>query len=100
MKTKPTLARVHSLLQAGVEQISKRELEIHLEAIGYKLGDSFLYENNLNAGESWKAKSFEIVEKSSGLSFAHVDAPKKNLKTLQEIRLNCFVFENGRIWEI
>jgi hypothetical protein len=99
-KQKSTLARVQSMLQAGMEQISGRELEIRLESIGYKLGDSFCYENNLNAGEFWKAKSFGIIEKSSGLSFAHVDAPKKNLKALQEIRFNCFVFQNGRIWEI
>ena len=100
MKQNQTLSRVQSMIQAGAEQISKRELEIRLEAIGYKLGDSFCYENNLNAGESWKAKSFQIVEKTSNLSFAHVDAPKTNLKKLQEIRFNCFVFENGKIWEI
>jgi len=95
-----TLSRVQSMVQAGAEQISGRELKIRLEAIGYKLGDSFCYTNNLNAGESWKAKSFQIVEKSSNLSFAHVNAPKINLKALQEIRFNCFVFEGGKIWEI
>lgn len=99
-KQKSTLARVQSMLQAGMEQISGRELEIRLESIGYKLGDSFCYENNLNAGEFWKAKSFSIVEISSGLSFAHVDAPKKNLKDLQELRQSFLVFENGRVWEI
>lgn len=100
MKSQQTAAHVQSMIQAGMERISKRELEIRLENLGYKLGSSFCYENNLNAGEFWKAKSFQIIEKSSGLSFAHIDAPKKNLKELQEIRFNCFVFENGRIWEI
>lgn len=100
MKQNPTLLRVQSMIQAGAVQISKRGLETLLEAIGYKLGDSFCYTNNLNAGESWRAKSFQIVEKTSNLSFAHVDAPKTNLKALQEIRFNYFVFENGKIWEI
>lgn len=99
-KTAKTLERVESLLLAGSFQISSRELRERLEILGYSLGESFCYENNLNAGEFWKAKSFGIMENNSGLSFAHVEAPKKNLQKLQEIRFSYFVFENGRIWEI
>lgn len=99
-KASKTLEHVQSLLLAGAFQISSRELRERLENIGYSLGESFCYENNLNAGEFWKAKSFSIVENTSGLSFAHIDAPKKNLQKLQEIRFSYFVFENGRIWEI
>ena len=99
-KTLSTLQAVKSKFDAGMIQISSRELNERLFNLGYKLGESFCYENNLNAGEFWKARSFSIVEISSGLSFAHVDAPKKNLKALQEIRFSYFVFKNGRIWEI
>jgi len=99
-KTLSTLQAVKSKLDAGMIQISSRELNECLFNLGYKLGESFCYENNLNAGEFWKAKSFSIVEISSGLSFAHVDAPKKNLQELRKIRFSYFVFENGRIWEI
>lgn len=99
-KKAETLRRVQSMIEGGMEQISSRELEIRLESLGYKLGESFCYENNLNADEFWYAKSFGITEKASGLSFAHIDAPKKNLPALQEIRRECFVFERGKLWEI
>lgn len=95
-----TLERVNSLLSAGAQKISSRELKERLSNIGYSLGESFCYDNNLNAGEFWRAKSFQIIENSSKLSFAHIDAPKKNLKELQAIRQDYFVFENGKIWEI
>lgn len=96
-----TLKRVKELLDAGAIQISSKDLQDMISPLGYRLGDeSFCYVNNLNAGETWTAKSMTIVCVKSGKSFANIASSRKNIKQLQKIRLNYFVFEKGKLWEI
>ena len=85
----------------GMQEVSPRELELMLDDIGYYIDkqNSFNYTNNLNA-ITYKAKSIKIRDKVSGLGFANIEADRKNLKKLQEIRRNTFVYAQGRIWEV
>jgi hypothetical protein len=96
-----TLAEVKRMTDGGMKLISVAELEARLDELGYYVNKSFSfnYLNNLN-GNSYLARSIAIFNKTSKKSFANVESHDDNLPALQEIRKNCFCFENGRIWEI
>lgn len=96
-----TQQEVNRMVAAGMTLISSKELVKKLDELGYKISkpDSFLYQNKLNKIH-YAAKHVNIVHKGSGKSFANIDSSKEKLKELQEIRLNFFVFENGRVWEL
>lgn len=97
-----TKKEVASLLLIGMQKISSSNLKVELEKIGYEINDDlcFNYINSANEN-TYKAKSISIgMLGNKGLSFANIYAPKDNIKLLQEIRQNYFVFENGRIWEL
>lgn len=99
--TQSTLDEVARMIAGGMEQISPRELQQRLETCGYSInkGDCFCYVNSANA-ITYRAKSLGYLHAKSGMRYAHVDAPRDTLPALQEIRRNCFVFQNGRIWEL
>lgn len=97
-----TLKEVEDMIKSGMIQLSKSEYIEMLDTFGYKMGPKYMelrYVNNLNEGRIWNEFTFDIVEKDTRLSFAHVDARKDlNFKKLQDMRMNYFVFENNVIW--
>lgn len=97
-----TKKEVAQLILIGMKKISSDNLKIELANIGYEINPelTFNYINSAN-GNPYKAKSVCIgILGNKGLSFANINAPRDNIKQLQEIRQNYFVFENGRIWEL
>lgn len=87
---------------AGMEQITPAELDARLETLGYAISkpDCFQYVNGSNA-ITYRAKSVHIIDKQSRKSFANIESKRgPELKALQAIRLNCFVFNNNTIWEL
>jgi hypothetical protein len=93
-----TLAEVQRMLDAGMEQLTPQQLQDRLAPLGYKIKHAFNYINTSNEN-SYNASSEDIIDIKTGYSFANIAADKTNLKALQSIRLNCFVFHRGRIWE-
>lgn len=92
---------VAAMVKAGAEQITPAELMNRTAAIGYKISKdcSFNYVNNANE-VTYRARSIGWTHIASGMSFAHVDAPKETLPALQTLRFHCFVVHRGRIWEL
>jgi len=99
--TESTLQHVEAMKAAGMEPISSNELLARIEPLGYSISKalSFCYTNTLN-GTPYLAKSVYIQCSKTKKSFANTESVRDNLPALQEIRRNCFVFENGRIWEL
>jgi hypothetical protein len=99
--TEETKKEVRRMLEDGMIQLSKNELLDKLLSLGYTLNvtNCFNYINSANT-ITHRAKSIDIKLIVGGKSFSHIDADKTFLPQLQEIRLNYFVFENGRIWEL
>lgn len=95
-----TLQRVQELRDAGAIQLRPSELAALLQPLGYAIGDSFCYVNDLNLPSKWAAKSVGIKCKETGHGFANIAARKERLHELQMIRHNYFVFDRNRLWEI
>lgn len=89
------------MLDAGMREITRTQLVQELEALGYEINPetSISYTNTYNA-VPYKARAVGIKDTVTGLSFANVNACKKNLGALQSLRLNTFVYYRGRILEI
>lgn len=97
-----TKKEVAQLTLIGMKKISSDILKSELTKLGYEINQklSFNYVNSSNEN-TYKAKSVYIgMLGNSELSFANIYANRDNIKHLQEIRQNYFVFENGRIWEL
>ena len=80
-----------------------KALKERVEALGYRIGaNSFNYDNRLNAGGWWKARSCEIVIPDMSLmSVFSIYAPKgKNFEALQKIRREEEQWIDGRLWEL
>ena len=95
---KSTLAEYQERIQVGCEPVTFQELRRRGEELGYRLKREFRYINTANA-RPWQALSCNWIEKSSGLSFANVGAPRVNLKGLQALRLNTVCLHRGRLVE-
>jgi hypothetical protein len=93
-----TLAEVQRMLDMGMEQLTPQQLSARLAPLGYEIKHSFNYINTSNEN-SYNAGSKDIIDIKTGHSFANIAADKTNLKELQSIRFNYFVFHRGRIWE-
>lgn len=100
--TDQTKEEYQHMLDAGMEPMTVAELVERLADLGYSInrGDSFSYTNTLNPPRAWKARSVDLRDDRTGLSFANVDANRDNLPALQELRRNAAVLHRGRIWEI
>lgn len=97
-----TKREVEQLVLAGMQEISVDNLKNEIARLGYEINTqlTFNYINSANEN-TYKAKSVNIgILGNKELSFANIDAPRDNLKKLQEIRKNYFVFKNGRVWEL
>lgn len=97
-ETDKELAR---MLAAGAVLITPRELNLRLEAIGYRIEPwmCFSYFNTANEF-NYKARSMSYTEISTGQGYANVRADGRTLAQLQEIRRTSFVFHRGRIWDL
>ena len=94
-----TQQEVQSLLNAGMIIASPSDIKQLLSDIGYTIEHDFNYVNTLNATH-YNAKAVKIRD-SKGYSFSNKNSVNKdNLKTLQEIRRDFFVYHNNRIWEL
>ncbi len=96
-----TKTEVQRMLNNGMTQIDKDELEARLDILGYYINkrDTFNYTNSGNA-ITYKAKSVAINHKKSQACFSNTDSPRDTLKELQHLRCNYFVFFRGIIWEL
>lgn len=96
-----TAKEVERMLAGGMKRISPRQLRELLDLAGYQIHkpDCFNYTNSANE-ITYKARAMGYMHKTSGMRYAHIDAPRDTLPKLQEIRHNCFVFERGRVWEL
>lgn len=97
-----TQQEVNSMLESGMKQLTPDQLTEQLELLGYKVDKnlSFNYLNSSNE-RTYQARSIYLRHKGTGLGFANVDAPRDAaFNTLQWVRLNCFVFSQGRIQEL
>ena len=95
-----TELEVKRLVQNGMNELSQVEFLNELDQLGYKMKSSYNYYNSSNCIK-YLAKTIEIVEKDSGLSFANIKAKRDdNFKQLQNLRYTSFVYNRGRIWEI
>ncbi|WP_419628504.1 hypothetical protein [Thiolapillus sp.] len=95
---KSTLAEYQERIQAGCEPVSFEELRRRGEELGYRLKAEFKYINTANP-RPWHALSCNWIEKSSGLSFANIGAPRHNLKALQALRINTVCLYRGQLVE-
>lgn len=92
------------LLSQGMEQIAESELIEKLNTLGYKIDKPMChnYYNNLNENH-YLAKSMNYIDiksKQSAFHFEQSFANSNNLEKLQKIRLNYFVFDGKRIWDL
>lgn len=92
------------LISQGYKFVTPYELGIMLDEIGYKIQKGMncigisRYMTGEMAGISFKENNLYIVEKDTGISFAHVNARKDaNFKKLQELRQNTFSISRGNI---
>lgn len=85
------------------ERVSAEIMKAMLLSIGYRLKFAFNYDNTLNNHiPHYKAKSFSVDDIKTGQSAYHYEqkmSNHENLRKLQQIRQDFFVFEKGRIWE-
>ena len=98
---KQTQEEVQRMLDSGMIEIDKKELEKRLDALGYYISKlvSFNYVNCSNQ-TPYKAKHAAIYHKVSMRGFANKLSPNTTLDRLQELRCNHFVCSNGVIWEL
>ena len=85
----------------AVEEITLPELIRRAADCGYEIDPSFCfnYVNNANS-ITYRARSIGWRPKASGMSFAHIAAPRDTLPQLQAIRQSCLVIHKGRILEL
>ena len=87
------------MIDNGMVQVSLPELKEMVGELNYKILKDFDYTNTLNEN-SYYARSYAIIDKDTGHSFANVDSNKENLPELQKIRRNYFCVVDGRISEL
>ena len=92
------------LIEMGVEQISESTFLEMIKELGYKLdmGCCFNYYNSANE-ISYYARAMSYINTKTKRSAFHCEESFSNpdqLAELQKIRLNYFVFESNRIWEL
>jgi len=92
-------------LAAGCRQLTLDRLDYILRTLGYTLDrrlDCRGTARYLDTGDTYPATTTGIKHIRSGLSFAHVDAPKDdNFKKLQQFRYSApFVVLNDSLLEI
>ena len=109
MKTKTSLLgesteqERRSLLDSGMNELTKREFQAELARLGYRVATDSKTFNYINRGNKihYMAKSVFIEETDSKKHFCNVEARRDaNFKTLQELRFNSFVYHCHRIWEL
>lgn len=83
----------------GYESLSFSEAKRRVEALGYKLKFSFNYANRYSPPACWDASHYQVEDRRTGRSFAHVDQRNPNLPRLQELRNNALVIRGKRIVE-
>jgi hypothetical protein len=98
-----TKMEVMRMKERGMQQLTKEELLTQLKQIGYKPLKALTFnDNNLSTFNPYpyKMKGLYIVESDTGISAFHYKDARRddNFNKLQDIRMNTFVFENGRIW--
>lgn len=85
---------------SGAAPMSLDEVRRHVNQLGYRMERSFAYNNDYNRPECWRATHYSIVDKKTGLSFAHVDARRdRRFNALQELRSVAIVLHHGRVVE-
>lgn len=83
----------------GMQQWTPRRLLEELDALGYKIDRAGSFSYNSYGNEiPFAARSLRIAEKDTGIGFANIKANGLNIRELQEIRRNTFVFYRGRLW--
>lgn len=100
--TESTKAERAALLSAGMAEISWSEWLARLGRYGYRLNRDccFSYVNSYN-GRAYRARSVSYADIETGLSYAHFQRRRDSrFRELQEMRFGCFVFHNGRIFEL
>ena len=92
-----------SLLDSGMNELTKREFQAELARLGYRVATdskTFCYVNRGNK-RHYLAKSVFIEEIDSKLHFCNVNARRDdNFRALQDLRYNSFVYHCSRIWEL
>lgn len=96
---KLAIAEHERLISLGLEPLTWDQVLARLNRIGYSARIDFRYFNRGNP-KHYPAASIAIIDKTTGKSFANVDADRTNLKALQEIRKNVTCLVNGRIAEL
>lgn len=96
-----TAREVERMKAGGMEEISRAELVNRAAAAGYRINPDMCFNYVNIANEiTHKARSIGWKHIASGMNAFHVETPHDTLHELQEIRHNCFVFQNGRVWEL
>ena len=103
-ETENTLKEKARMINAGMQEITESELNDILKTLGYKIDNSMCF-NYYNTGNEihYKARAMYFIDIKTKQSFAHYEqsySNYENLEKLQKIRLNNFVFQNGRIWQL
>ena len=81
---------------------TRKNIDKLLNDLGYKIKSSFNYKNNFNHGQNYLAKSCYIVEKDTGISFAHYKDARRdnNFIKLQELRSGEEFMVGNRVYEL
>ena len=99
-----TIKERQSLLNSGMEEISEADLIQLLKDLDYKIDKSSIldYYNTMN-DQHCLERSLGYIDTKTGQSAFHFEQSftnEANLKELQKIRRNFFVFKNNRIWSL
>lgn len=80
--------------------MSFAELQEQVSRLGYKLKREFNYDNSHNPPDCWRAQSFSVIDRATGLSFAHYQGRRDaRFAELQRLRRNAVVLHRGRLVE-
>lgn len=95
--------------RAGVERIDWREFIRRADRLGYRVETRWPCNciaqlslvpdpcSPFVPGDSWPETTYDATHKASGLSFAHIEAPRDTLAAFQELRRSTVCVSAGRI---
>lgn len=109
MKTTWLKAEIAARTAIGLRPTTLRHIQAELDRLGYRLDRSgdcagvATWQLGPHAGRSYPCVTARIVEKDTGLSFAHENAKRDaHFETLQSLRFSgeLFAVNRGAIFEI
>lgn len=92
---------IESSLHAGMRQVTLRELDAELKALGYQRAldmRASCIAKNMDTGNTYPCVTYGVSEVDTGMSAFHVNARRdERFKALQELRRWTFVVQRGAI---